>query len=62
MYSLEERMKAVKLFIDSNFNERMVFRTLGYPSPNALRYWYNEYQQRGYLSEKRKHIIKFTVK
>ena len=40
MYSLEERIKAVELHID----ERAVFITLGYPSSNALRALYKEYQ------------------
>ena len=43
MYSLEERAKAVKLYIDAGCNESTVIRTLGYPSPNALRSWYKEY-------------------
>ena len=30
----------------------MVFRELGYPSPNALRQWYNEYMQTGTLHSK----------
>jgi len=62
MYSLEERMKAVMLFIESNLNERIVFRTLGYPSPNALRNWYKEYQQTGRLNEHRKQVVKFNEK
>lgn len=49
MYSYEERMKAVQLYIESGCNETLVFNTLGYPSPNALRQWYREYHQTGAL-------------
>ncbi|MDO4482694.1 MAG: IS3 family transposase [Bacillota bacterium] len=49
MYSLEERTKAVKLFIESDCSESTVIRTLGYPSPNALRSWYKEYLSTGQL-------------
>lgn len=47
MYSLEERTKAVLLFIESDCSESTVIRTLGYPSPNALRSWYKEYISTG---------------
>lgn len=43
MYSLEERTKAVHLFIASGCSESAVIGTFGYPSPNALRNWYKEY-------------------
>lgn len=48
MYSLEERITAVKLYIEADCNESTV-RTLGYPSPNALRRWYTEYLSNGKL-------------
>lgn len=31
MYTLEERMKAVELYIQSGYSEGIVIRTLGYP-------------------------------
>ena len=40
MYSLEDRMRAVQLYIKSGCNEGTVIRELGYPSPTALRNWY----------------------
>lgn len=49
MYSLEERTKAIKLYIEADCNESTVIRTLGYPSPNALRNWYTEYLSNGKL-------------
>lgn len=47
MYTLEERMKAVELYIQSGFSEGAVIHTLGYPSYTALRYWYKEYLLNG---------------
>ena len=52
MYSYDERMRAVQFYIESGCSEIMVFRELGYPSPNALRQWYNEYMQTGTLHSK----------
>ena len=49
MYSLEERMRAVQLYIQSGCNERTVIRELGYPSHTALRNWYKEYIGKGRL-------------
>lgn len=43
MYTFEERMKAVELYIQSGYSEGIVIRTLGYPSYTALRNWYKEY-------------------
>ena len=50
MYSQEERMAAVHAYINSNFNENHVIKTLGYPSQNALRNWYKEYKAIRYPS------------
>ena len=49
MYTLEERMKAVELYIQSGCSEGTVIRTLGYPSHTALRNWYKEYLAAGQL-------------
>ena len=43
MYTFEERMEAVELYIQSGCSEGTVIRTLGYPSHTALRNWYKEY-------------------
>ena len=60
MYSQEERMAAVDAYINSNFNENYVIRTLGYPSPNALRSWYKEYKATGTLHEKSRPKPRYT--
>lgn len=49
MYTFEERTKAVELYIQSGYSEGTVIRTLGYPSPTALRNWYKEYLSMGSL-------------
>lgn len=62
MYTLEERMKAVQLYIESGFSEGAVVSELGYPSYTALRYWYSEYKQNGKLhrsSAPKPHYLSF---
>lgn len=51
MYTLEERMKVVRLYIESGFNEGAVIKALGHPSPNTIRSWYREYTETGKLHE-----------
>ena len=50
MYSYEERLKAVQLYIKYDKSYASVFRNLGYPpSPHSLKLWYKEYEQTGDL-------------
>lgn len=44
MFSYEDRMLAVKTYYKCNKNLIAVYNELGYPSPNALRGWINEYE------------------
>ena len=46
MYSYEDRIRAVELFIQLGMRVRPTIRQLGYPSKNSLKGWYREYQQR----------------
>jgi len=46
MYSYEERIRAVELFIKLGMRVRPTIRQLGYPTKNSLKGWYREYQQR----------------
>ena len=50
MYSYEERMKAVELYIRYDRSIADTIRELGYPSRGALARWYKEYQKNGGLS------------
>ena len=43
MYSYEERMRAVELYIKLCKRARVTVCALGYPSNNALQSWYREY-------------------
>ena len=45
MYSYDERIRAVELYIELGKRVRPTIRQLGYPTKNALKGWYLEYQQ-----------------
>jgi transposase-like protein len=46
MYSYEERLRAVQLYIKLGKRSGLTLRQLGYPTKNALKTWYREYEQR----------------
>lgn len=46
MYSYEDRIRAVELYIKLGKRVRPTIRQLGYPTKNSLKGWYREYQQR----------------
>lgn len=62
MFTLEERQRAVELFIESGQKENIVIQQLGYPSPGCLRNWYKEFMETGTLHEKSKSKSRFTEK
>ncbi|MEO8014159.1 MAG: IS3 family transposase [Polaromonas sp.] len=45
MYSYEERIQAVKLYIKLGKRTGATIRQLGYPTKNALKSWHREYEQ-----------------
>lgn len=50
MYSYEERLKAVQLYIQYDKNYVSIFRELGYPpSSHSIKLWYKEYEKTGGL-------------
>jgi putative transposase len=49
MYSYEERMKAIQLFIQYDCSVSAVIHALSYPSRGMLYNWYKEYQETGSL-------------
>ena len=61
MFSYEERIKAVKLYIKYNKKGAAVIRELGYPSRNMLRQWVREFETEGKLHKKHKRKSKFTA-
>ena len=46
MYSYDDRIRAVELYIKLGKRVRPTIRQLGYPTKNSLKGWYREYQQR----------------
>jgi putative transposase len=49
MYSYEERIRAVKLYIKLGKRTGATIRQLGYPTKNALKGWFREYEHGGDL-------------
>jgi len=45
MYSYKDRIRAVRLYIKLNKRTGATIRQLGYPTKNALKSWYREYEQ-----------------
>ena len=45
MYSYEDRIRAVKLYIKLGKRTGATIRKLGYPTKNALKSWHREYEQ-----------------
>lgn len=60
MYTLEERKKAVDLFIKYDLSPAAVIHELGYPSKGRLYKWYQEYKETGELSDHKKQSGKYT--
>ena len=60
MYSYEERMRAVQLYIKYEHSLATVMRELGYPSHQALLKWYREFIRDGDLKKKSASNQKYT--
>lgn len=61
MYSYEERMRAVALYIKLGKRPRAAIRELGYPSRNALKGWYLEYErQKDFPARSARRLPKFS--
>ncbi|MDQ0025173.1 transposase-like protein [Variovorax paradoxus] len=46
MYSYEDRIQPVELYIKLGKSVRATLRQLGYPTKNALKGWHREHEQR----------------
>ena len=46
MYSHDDRLRAVRLYIKLGKRVGLTIHQLGYPTKNALKTWYREYEQR----------------
>lgn len=60
MYSYEQRMKAVELYIEKDKSPAAVFNLLGYPVRSTLYEWFREFSESGNLHESRLRWSKFT--
>ena len=49
MYSFEDRMRAVELYIKYGHSVADVIRELGYPNRGSLRNWFREFEESGDL-------------
>ena len=47
MYSYDERLRAVDLYIKLGKRIRATTRQLGYPTKNSLKNWYQEFLESG---------------
>lgn len=43
MYSYDDRIRAIRLYIQYDKSAAVVIQELGYPERKTLRYWYKEY-------------------
>src|SRR5471032_1875949 len=50
MYSYEDRVQAVRLYLKLGKRIKATIRQLGYPTKNALKTWHREYEQRNDLA------------
>ena len=60
MYSFEEKMRAVELYIKYHCKAAPVIRELGYPDRHMLVKWYKQYDATGTLPKKIEGRQKFT--
>ena len=62
MYSYEDRIRAVKFYINCGYNAAYTVRKLGYPDVINLKYWYREYSEHNDLHKCRKKVSKYSDK
>jgi transposase-like protein len=61
VYSYEDRMRAIALYIQYDHASATTIRELGYPSRKALYSWYREYQQCGDLHGEHRKRLKYSA-
>lgn len=62
MYSYEDRIRAVKFYINCGYNAAYTVRKLGYPDATNLKHWYREYSESNDLHQGRKKVSKYSDK
>lgn len=61
MYSYEDRIRAVELYLKYGKSASATVRELGYPSPKNLRRWYRTYVETGGLPERPRPKPKYSM-
>jgi transposase InsO family protein/transposase-like protein len=61
MYSYEDKIRAVELYIKLGKRVKATIRQLGYPTKNALKGWYREHDRRGDLTKGYHRAPKYTI-
>lgn len=62
MYSYEDRIRAVKFYINCGYNAAYTVSKLGYPDASNLKHWYREYSESNDLHQGRKKVSKYSDK
>jgi len=60
MYSYEDRIKAVELYVKYDLSAADTIRELGYPDYKTLVQWYKEHQETGGLHRRFNRHPKYT--
>src|ERR1700761_1123893 len=61
MYSYDDRIRAVELYIKLGRRLKATIRQLGFPTKNALKGWYREYKCRGDLAKEFHRTPKYSI-
>ncbi len=62
MYSYEERIRAIKFYINCGYNAAYTVRKLGYPDVTQLPRWYKEYLNNNDVHKERTKWLKYSDK
>ena len=62
MYTYEDRMRAIALYIQYDRSSATTIRELGYPSRKGLYRWYQEFEQSGELHSEYRKVPKYSAK
>ena len=62
MYSYDDRIRAVRFYINCGYNAAYTVQKLGYPDATSLKHWYREYTQTNDLHHGRKKVSKYSDK
>lgn len=60
MYSYDDRLRAVRHYIELGKRAGLIIRQLGYPTKNALKAWHRAYEERQDLPAAYRHEPRFT--